>query len=109
MSNYSPYPTEVIPRDLTSIENPTGNLYESISIISRRANQIAAQQKEELQGKLAEFISTREDNLEEVTENHEQIEISAQYERKPKPTIQATEEFLESKVYFRNPNQVTKR
>lgn len=104
MSTYNIYPTEVIPRDLIKIEEPTGNLYESISIISRRANQIAMHQKEELQGKLAEFVSTRDDNLEEVTENHEQIEISAQYERMPKPTLTATDEFLEGKVFFRNPN-----
>ncbi|WP_332919426.1 DNA-directed RNA polymerase subunit omega [Persicobacter psychrovividus] len=79
---------------------PTGNLYKSIAVIGKRARQLAARQKEELTTKLAEFASTV-DNLEEVMENREQIEISKFYERQPKPTVVATEEFLEGKLNFR--------
>lgn len=95
-------PLDVIPRDLRDLEAKTENIYESIAIISRRANQLSANQKEELHNKLAEFAPTT-DNLEEVFENREQIEISTFYEKLPKTTIVATEEFTEGKVYFRNP------
>src|SRR5687767_8501805 len=95
-------PLEVISRDLREIDEKSGNIYESLVIISKRANQISAQQKEELHNKLAEFAPST-DNLEEVFENREQIEISTYYERLPKTTIVATEEFTEGKVYFRNP------
>ncbi len=91
-----------IPRDLPKLETETHNLYESIAIIAKRANQIGIQLKEELHGKLAEF-ATESDNLEEVFENREQIEIATFYEQLPKPTLIATQEFLEGKVYFRNP------
>ena len=74
-------------------------MYESLAIISKRANQISVKLKEELNGRLAEFATTV-DNLEEVFENREQIEISKQYERLPKPTNLAIEEFLEGKMYF---------
>ncbi len=101
MSN-SQIPSEVIPRDLRKLESRTGNIYQSIVIISKRANQISADQKEELHGKLAEFAPST-DNLEEVFENREQIEISTYYEKLPKTTIVATEEFTENKIYFRTP------
>jgi DNA-directed RNA polymerase subunit K/omega len=97
-------PNTTIPRDLTRIENPTGNVYESIAIIAKRANQISSQMKEELHSKLAEF-ATDSDNLEEVFENREQIEIATHYEKLPKPTLIATQEFLEDQVYFRNPSK----
>ncbi len=87
-------------RRLTDIDSPTGNIYESVAVISRRANQIANEMKQELSRKLADF-STSNDTLEETFENREQIEISRHYERLPKPSLQATEEFLEGKVYFR--------
>ncbi|KAB7727946.1 DNA-directed RNA polymerase subunit omega [Rudanella paleaurantiibacter] len=90
----------LITRDTDKIAAPTGNLYESVSIISRRARQIAAKNKEELSNKLSEFVSAV-DNLEEVFENREQIEISKFYERMPKPTSVATDEFLEGKIYSR--------
>ena len=96
-------PLEVISRDLRAIEDRSGNIYESLVIISKRANQISARQKEELHNKLAEFAPST-DNLEEVFENREQIEISTYYERLPKTTIVATEEFTEGKVYYRNPD-----
>ena len=79
---------------------PTENIYESLVIIGKRARQISSIQKEELNGKLAEFASTV-DNLEEIFENREQIEISKFYERMPKPTTTATEEFLNDEVTFR--------
>ena len=95
--------SSVITRDLDKIAAQTGNVYESISIISKRANQISVKIKEELNSKLAEFATTV-DNLEEVFENREQIEISKYYERLPKPTILAIEEFMEGKVMFRMPD-----
>src|ERR1700712_778659 len=90
----------IITRDNDKIAILTGNLYESVSIISKRARQIAAKNKEELSNKLSEFVSAV-DNLEEVFENREQIEISKFYERMPKPTSTATDEFLEGKIYWR--------
>jgi DNA-directed RNA polymerase subunit K/omega len=90
----------IITRDIDKILSPTGNLYDSVVIISKRARQIAVNLKEELNGKLADFATTV-DNLEEVFENREQIEISKFYERMPKPTTTATEEFLEGKLTYR--------
>jgi DNA-directed RNA polymerase subunit K/omega len=90
----------IITRDVEKIYEPTGNLYESIVVISQRARQIASNLKEELNGKLSEFATTV-DNLEEVFENREQIEISRFYERMAKPTTTATEEFLEGKLMYR--------
>ena len=94
-------PNNTVTRKLTDIDAQTGNIYESVVVISRRANQIATQLKQELNRKLADFSSTT-DTLEETFENREQIEISRYYERLPKPTLIATEEFLEGEVYFRN-------
>ena len=94
-------PNNTVTRKLTDIDAQTGNIYESVVVISRRANQIATQLKQELNRKLADFSSTT-DTLEETFENREQIEISRYYERLPKPTLSATEEFLEGEVYFRN-------
>jgi DNA-directed RNA polymerase subunit K/omega len=90
----------IITRDIDQITAPTGNVYESVVVISKRARQIAINIKEELNGKLAEFATTV-DNLEEVFENREQIEISKYYERMPKPTSTAIEEFLEGKISYR--------
>jgi DNA-directed RNA polymerase subunit K/omega len=92
--------SSIITRDIEKIAAQTGNLYESVVVISKRARQIAINIKEELNNKLAEFATTV-DNLEEVFENREQIEISKFYERMPKPTTTATEEFLEEKLNFR--------
>lgn len=92
--------TSVITRDLDKLSAPTGNIYETVAIISQRARQVAIDLKEELNAKLAEFATTI-DNLEEIFENREQIEISKFYERMPKPTTIATEEFLEGKLNFR--------
>ncbi|MEQ8363450.1 MAG: DNA-directed RNA polymerase subunit omega [Cyclobacteriaceae bacterium] len=90
----------IITRDIEKIIDPTGNIYDSVVVISHRARQIAVNIKEELNSKLAEFATTV-DNLEEVFENREQIEISKFYERMPKATTTATEEFLEGKLNFR--------
>jgi DNA-directed RNA polymerase subunit K/omega len=96
--------SSTVTRDLRDLDKTTGNLYESIVIMSKRANQISNNIKEELTQKLSEFASSN-DNLEEVFENREQIEISKHYERLPKPSLVAVQEFLENKVYFRNPNK----
>lgn len=92
----------IITRDTDKISEQTGNIYESVAIISKRARQISSKMKEELNQKLAEFASTV-DNLEEVFENREQIEISKFYERMPKPSTIATDEFTEGKIMFRKP------
>jgi DNA-directed RNA polymerase subunit K/omega len=92
--------TSIITRDRDKLTAATGNIYETVAIISQRARQIAINLKEELNAKLAEFATTV-DNLEEIFENREQIEISKFYERMPKPTTIATEEFLEGKLKFR--------
>ena len=100
--------SSVITRDLDKIAAQTGNVYESVVIISKRARQIAVNIKEELNNKLAEFATTV-DNLEEVFENREQIEISKFYERLPKPTTTATEEFLERKLSYRLRNELEEK
>ena len=87
-------------KDLNVIKRKTGNVYESIAIIAKRANQINISLKEELHNKLEEFAS-HTDSLEEIHENKEQIEISRGYERMPNPSLLATQEFLEDKIYYR--------
>ncbi|HEY6954756.1 MAG: DNA-directed RNA polymerase subunit omega [Flavisolibacter sp.] len=87
-------------RDVNEFKNKTGNLYESIAIVAKRANQINISLKEELHNKLEEFAS-HTDSLEEIHENKEQIEISRAYERMPNPALLATQEFMESKIYYR--------
>ena len=94
----------IITRDLDKVAEKSGNLYQSIFIISQRAKQISSTMKEELNNKLSEFASTV-DNLEEVFENKEQIEISKFYERMPKPSTLAMEEFMEDKVMIRFPEE----
>lgn len=100
MTKKSNIPSSIVTRDAAVIAAPTGNLYESVAIISKRARQISVGLKEELSSKLAEFASTV-DNLEEVFENREQIEISRFYERMPKPSTLATEEFLNDEIMYR--------
>ena len=95
-------PTNTVTRDLMELCEDTGNIYETVTIIGKRANQISAEIKTDLSKKLAEFSSSS-DNLEEVFENREQIEISRYYEKLPKPTLLATQEYLEGKVYHKNP------
>ena len=95
-------PTSTVSRDMNVLSENVGNVYETVKIIAKRANQITAEVKSELDKKLQEFSSLSE-NIEEVFENREQIEISRHYEKLPKPTLVATQEFIEEKVYYRNP------
>ena len=95
-------PTNTVTRDMMKLSEETGNVYETVAIISKRANQISVEMKQDLEKKLQEFASYN-DNLEEVFENREQIEISRYYEKLPKPTLIATQEYLEGKIYYRNP------
>lgn len=97
-------PTNTVTRNVMELCDETGNIYESVAIIAKRANQISAEIKGELSKKLQEFASVS-DSLDEMFENREQIEISRFYEKLPKPTLMATEEFIEGKVYFRNPSK----
>lgn len=99
-----PSQPSIITRDVDKLAEPTGNIYESVAIISKRARQISSKMKEELSSKLADFASTV-DNLEEIFENREQIEISKFYERMPKPTNVAVDEFLEGKIMFRRADE----
>ena len=96
-------PLSTITRNLNDMDNPTGNLYQTVAIVAKRANQISVEMKKELNTKLEEFTSFT-DNLEEVFENREQIEISKFYERLPKPTLIAIQEFMEGRVYYRTPD-----
>jgi len=100
MENKRTVPGNTVTRKLEDLDTPTGNIYESVAIISKRANQISSQLKQELARKLDEF-STTGDSLEETFENREQIEVSRYYERMPKATLIATEEFLNGDIYFR--------
>lgn len=96
--------SSVVTRNITDFTSASGNLYKSVVIISKRARQISVDLKEELNSKLAEFASTV-DNLEEIFENKEQIEISKFYERMPKPTTIATEEFLNGNIMWWYPEE----
>ena len=93
-------PTNTVTRNLADFAAPTGNVYESVMIIAKRSNQLAADIKQELNHKLEEF-SNYADTLEETFENREQIEISKYYERLPKPVLIATKEFQDGKIYYR--------
>ncbi|WP_462264338.1 DNA-directed RNA polymerase subunit omega [Mucilaginibacter sp.] len=104
MSNNKPsiVAGSTVTRDLRELDVTTDNIYESIVIMSKRANQLSNNLKEELHQKLSEFASSN-DNLEEVFENREQIEISKHYEKLPKPSLVSIAEFVDGKVYYRNP------
>ncbi|MCF0166430.1 MAG: DNA-directed RNA polymerase subunit omega [Bacteroidales bacterium] len=97
--------TNTVTRNLSEIAAPTGNVYESTVIIAKRSNQIAAQVKEELSKKLEEFSSYADTAIEETFENREQIEISKHYEKLPKPTLIAVEEFLDNEIHYQKLNQ----
>lgn len=94
-------PSNTVTRNLMDFCRDTNNIYESVAIIGKRANQISVEMKEELSKKLQEFGNSS-DNLEEIFENEEQIQISRFYERLPKPTLIATQEFADDKVYYRS-------
>lgn len=95
-------PDNTVTRDMIQLGEMTGNVYETVRIIGKRANEVSVEIKQDLGKKLQEF-STAVDSLEEIFENREQIEISRYFERLPKPTLIATEEFLQGEVYYRNP------
>ena len=97
-------PVNTVTRNIMDLSRETGNIYESVAIIAKRANQISVEIKQDLNKKLSEFTSYN-DTLEEVFENREQIEISRYYEKLPKPTLLATEEFIEGSVYWRDPTR----
>ncbi|MFI3289426.1 MAG: DNA-directed RNA polymerase subunit omega [Rikenellaceae bacterium] len=97
-------PNNTVTRQLVDIDHETGNIYKSLNIVARRANQISSELKVELNRKLADFSSPN-DTMEETFENHEQIEISRYYERLPKPALIAMEEFLDGEVSFREGNK----
>jgi DNA-directed RNA polymerase subunit K/omega len=88
-------------RDVIAMKDKTGNLYESIVVIAKRANQININIKEELHRRLEEFNTILGDNMEEVNENKEQIEVSRQYERLANPALQATSEFINDEIYYK--------
>jgi DNA-directed RNA polymerase subunit K/omega len=99
--------TTVVTRQKDQFYKGTGNIYETVAILSIRANQIASMMKSELNEKIEAFSSTTNDSLEEVFENREQIEIAKFYERLPKPTLIAIHEFLHDEIYYRNPVKET--
>ena len=101
-------PVNTVTRNIMDMAAETGNIYETVAIIAKRANQISVQIKEDLSKKLAEFASYN-DSLEEVFENREQIEISRYYEKLPKPSLLATQEFIDGKVYWRDPSKETQQ
>lgn len=94
--------TTAVTRNKNDFYAQTGNIYETVAILAKRANQISLEIKSELDKKIAEFASPT-DNLEEIFENREQIEIAKYYEQLPKPTLIAIHEFLNEQIYFRNP------
>ena len=95
-------PLNTVTRDMVKMAEDSGNVYETVCIIAKRANQISMEMKHDLEKKLQDFASLN-DNLEEISENREQIEISRYYEKLPKPTLIATQEYVEHKIHFRNP------
>lgn len=97
-------PLNTVTRDMIKLSADTGNVYETVCIIAKRANQIAVEMKQELEKKLQEFASMS-DTLEEVSENREQIEISRYYEKLPKPTLIAIKEYEDGKIVYRNPSK----
>ena len=101
MESKKKVPVNTITRDIKNLAEPTGNIYESVVILYKRANQIALAEKKELQKKLEDFRNDR-DTMEEVFENKEQIEISKYYERQPKPDLVAISEFEDGELYYRN-------
>ncbi len=91
-----------ITRNTADFSNMTENIYETVAVLTKRANQIAAEEKRELHNKIDDFKSSN-DTIDEMYENREQIEIVRRYELQPKPTLEATEEYLEGQIFYRNP------
>ncbi len=97
--------TTAVTRNLNDLDSHTGNIYESIVVLSKRADQISTEMRDELHDKIKEFAGAN-DTLEEIFENREQIEITRSYENMPKPTLISINEFTKNKVYYRNPNKI---
>ncbi|MBR1785221.1 MAG: DNA-directed RNA polymerase subunit omega [Bacteroidales bacterium] len=91
-----------ITRNTALFSNMTGNIYETVAMLTKRANQIAAEEKRELHGRIDEFRSVS-DSLDEILENREQVDMVRRYEKQPKPVLEATEEYLDGELYYRNP------
>ena len=91
-----------VTRNTAQFSDMTGNIYETVAVLTKRANQIAAEEKKELHNKIEDFRSST-DALDEMFENREQVDLVRRYERQPKPTLEATEEYLEGDIYYRNP------
>ncbi|GHT39035.1 hypothetical protein AGMMS49965_04000 [Bacteroidia bacterium] len=100
--NKSRVPETTVTRDMQRLAEETGNVYQTVRIIGKRANEIASDIKHDLSDKLQEF-SSYTDSLDEVFENHEQIEISRFYEKLPKPALVASQEFIDGEIYYRDP------
>jgi DNA-directed RNA polymerase subunit K/omega len=96
--------TTAVTRNLNDLDAQTGNIYETIVLLSKRSDQLAIELRDELHEKIKEFAGIN-DNLEEIFENREQIEITRSYEQLPKPTLMAINEFSKGKVYYKNPNK----
>ena len=94
--------TSTITRNTSDFSKMTDNIYETVAMLTKRANQIAAEEKKELHNKIDDFKSSN-DAMDEIFENREQIEIVRRFEQQPKPTLEATEEYLEGNIYYRNP------
>lgn len=99
MTNEKKVPTNTVTRDLCDFAAPTGNIYETVVILSKRSNQIAIAEKKELNEYL-EAVKTDRDTMEEVVENREQIDVSKRFERRPKPTLRAISEFEDSQIFY---------
>lgn len=106
MNDFKRYKTdhEAVTRVMSDFNNLTGNIYETVALLSKRADQIGLELKQELNNKVEEFSSSS-DNLEEVFENREQIEIAKHYEKLPKPSLISIQEFLDKGIYYRNPHK----
>ena len=100
--------TDAVTRSVHNFTGMTGNIYETVVLLSKRANQISLELKDELNQKIEEFATTN-DNLEEIFENKEQIEIAKFYERLSKPTLIAVHEYLNDQIYYRNPHKDIKK
>ena len=95
-------PNTTITRNTAEFSQMTGNIYETVAVLTKRANQIAIEEKKELHKKIEEF-SNNNDGIDEYYENREQIDVVRRFEQMPKPTLVATEEYLEHQIYYRNP------
>lgn len=99
MATEKKVPVNTITRDLCEFAEPTGNIYETVVILSKRSNQIAMSEKKELMEYL-EAVKTDRDTMEEIVENREQIDVSKRFERRPKPTLRAISEFEDNQIYY---------